>query len=244
MPVNVFQANGVTSEQAQYLFSPSNTGSRNRQTVYSAYDQRRPRETGHHQPVRDRGRIAGAGCRAPHRDAERAFGDAVAQQGGFRDSDGRIAVNEGYGELEVPLVQDRPFFHDLTINGAARYSAYKNTQGSTGFGSKYNVWTYKGELTWSPVRDIRVRASYNHAIRAPNIGELFAAQSIGNVSAQDPCSGADPGGQSRRSARSRASRPPNTATSSPARRTPAPASSAAIATSSRRRATPTRSAWC
>ncbi len=191
LPANVFQANGVTAEQAQYLFSPSNTGSRNRQTVYSGAITGDLGKLGITSPFATAGAslVLGAERRI---ETLRAFGDAVAKQGGFNDSDGRIAVTEGYGELEVPLVQDRPLFHDLTVNGAARYSAYKNSQGSTGFGSKYNVWTYKGEVTWSPVRDVRLRASYNHAIRAPNIGELFAAQSIGNVSAQDPCSGATP----------------------------------------------------
>jgi outer membrane receptor protein involved in Fe transport len=38
---------------------------------------------------------------------------------------------------------------------------------------------------------VRLRASYNRAIRAPNIAELFRAQA-GNVSLDDPCAGATP----------------------------------------------------
>jgi len=34
--------------------------------------------------------------------------------------------------------------------------------------------TYKVGLQWAPVEDIRFRASYNRAIRAPSIIELFA----------------------------------------------------------------------
>ncbi|QNA84744.1 TonB-dependent receptor [Sphingomonas sp. So64.6b] len=191
VPVNVFQANGVTADQAAYLFSPSNTAGRNRLTVFSGTITGDLGNYGLTSPWASRGISLVLG--AEHRLETLKFtADDVAKQGGTTDADGSIRVIEGYGELEVPLIQDKPFFRELTLNGAARYSAYKNSQGSTGFGSSYNVWTYKGELTWRPIEMLRLRASYNHAIRAPNIGELFASQQIGNVSAVDPCSGATP----------------------------------------------------
>lgn len=191
VPVNVFQANGVTADQAAYLFSPSNTAGRNRQTVFSGTITGDLGNYGLTSPWASRGISLVLG--AEHRLETLKFtADDVAKQGGTTDADGSIRVIEGYGELEVPLVQNKPFFRELTLNGAARYSAYKNSQGSTGFGSSYNVWTYKGELTWRPIEMLRLRASYNHAIRAPNIGELFASQQVGNVAAVDPCSGATP----------------------------------------------------
>ena len=42
------------------------------------------------------------------------------------------------------------------------------------------------------MKALKFRGSYNRAVRAPNISELFAAQSLGNVSGQDPCSGPTP----------------------------------------------------
>jgi outer membrane receptor protein involved in Fe transport len=191
IPANVFQANGVTADQATYLFSPSNTASRNRQTVFSGTITGDLGEYGLTSPWASRGISIVLG--AEHRLETLKFtADDVAKQGGTTDADGRIRVIEGFGELEVPILQDKPFFRELTLNGALRYSAYKNSQQSTGFESSFNVWTYKGELTWRPIEMLRLRASYNHAIRAPNIAELFASQQVGNVAAQDPCSGAAP----------------------------------------------------
>ncbi len=191
IPVNVFMANGVTPQQAKYMFTPSNTGSRNTQEVISGTLSGDLGKLGIQSPWANHGLGIALGFEH-RRETLNFWADAIAQQGGATNSDGVITVNEGYGEIEVPILADLPFAHALTINGGARYSAYHNEQKSTGFSSNYNVWTYKGELDWEPVVGARLRASYNHAIRAPNITELFASQSVGNVAAQDPCSGATP----------------------------------------------------
>ncbi len=191
LPINVFQANAITGAQGAYLFSESNTASRNVLDVASANVNGDLGTFGIASPWAKRGVSIALG--GEHRRETLNFtADAIAQQGGTTNSDGRITVNEGYGEIEVPILQDLPFAHEFTLNGGLRYSAYRNSQQSTGLKSKYNVWTYKGEASWAPVKDARFRFSYNRAIRAPNIAELFGSRSIGNVSAQDPCSGASP----------------------------------------------------
>ena len=191
VPINIFQSNGITSQQAQYLFSDSNTAERDTLTVVSATINGDLGTFGLTSPWATRGVNIALG--AEHRHESLIYtADAVAQEGGAVPTDGRITVNEGYGEIEIPILQDLPFAHELTIDGGVRYSAYHNSQSSTGFGSNYNVWTYKAELNWAPTPDMRVRASYNRAIRAPNISELFGAQSVGNVSADDPCGGITP----------------------------------------------------
>ncbi|MES3056243.1 TonB-dependent receptor [Sphingomonas faeni] len=191
VPINVFQANAITDAQGAYLFSESNTASRNVLDVMSANVNGDLGTFGISSPWAKRGVNIALG--GEHRRETLNFtADAIAQQGGTTNSDGRITVNEGYGEIEIPILQDLPFAHELTLNGGLRYSAYRNSQQSTGLKSQYNVWTYKGEASWAPVKDARFRFSYNRAIRAPNIGELFGSRSIGNVSAQDPCSGTSP----------------------------------------------------
>jgi len=191
VPVNVFQANAITDTQGAYLFSESNTASRNVLDVFSANLNGDLGTFGISSPWATRGVNIAVGAER-RRETLNFTADAIAQQGGTTNSDGRITVNEGYGEIEVPILQDLPFAHELTVNGGLRYSAYRNDQQSTGLKSKYNVWTYKGEATWAPSKDARFRFSYNRAIRAPNIAELFGSRSIGNVSAQDPCSGTAP----------------------------------------------------
>lgn len=90
-------------------------------------------------------------------------------------------VKELFGEISIPLLKDRPFFQELTANASGRISDYK---GSTG-----TVYTWGTELTWTPVRDIRFRGTYNKAIRAPNVVDLYSEQSQNFAPApNDPCS--------------------------------------------------------
>lgn len=94
---------------------------------------------------------------------------------------GSYDVWELYGELRLPLLRDRPFFEELELSGAARFSQY-STVGDT------FTWNVNG--IWAPVRDFRVRGTYARAIRAPNIGELFDPQQGAVFRPADPCDAA------------------------------------------------------
>ena len=84
---------------------------------------------------------------------------------------GGYDVKEAFAELIAPLVTDKPFFNDLTVEAGVRYSSYSiQTTGSP----KFNTTTFKGGATWEPVKGVRFRGNYQRAVRAPNIGELFA----------------------------------------------------------------------
>jgi outer membrane receptor protein involved in Fe transport len=86
-------------------------------------------------------------------------------------------------EARLPLVTNAPGAEDLSIEGGYRYSSY-----NVGF----NTNTYKLGLEWAPVRDLRLRGSYQRAVRAPNIGELYAPQAVGLDGSIDPCAGTAP----------------------------------------------------
>lgn len=191
VPIDIFKADGITSAQAQYLFSPSNTWSRNSLSVVNATINGDLGTFGIKSPWADRSVALVLGMER-RKETLLFQGDEVAIQNGTNNADGEIGVWEGFGEVEVPILQDKPLAKTLTINGGLRYSAYSNNQPSTGTQTAYRAWTYKGELAWAPTSDMRLRASYNRAIRAPNIGELFAARQVGNVSLDDPCAGATP----------------------------------------------------
>ena len=105
---------------------------------------------------------------------------------------GGYDVKEVYGEIIAPIVQDRPFFQKLTVEGGLRYSSYNvDAPGRP----SYNTTTYKGAATWEPVDGLKFRGNYQRAVRAPNIGELFAPQNTGLTTvATDPCRGAAPVG--------------------------------------------------
>jgi outer membrane receptor protein involved in Fe transport len=87
-------------------------------------------------------------------------------------------VKEAFGELKVPLIQEKPFAEDLSANLGYRYSSY-SAAGS--------VSAYKYGLEYQPVDDFRVRASYERAVRAPNVLESFSPDAFGLYSGIDPC---------------------------------------------------------
>ena len=90
-------------------------------------------------------------------------------------------VKEAYGEVSIPILKDRPLFHELTLDGAGRVSNYNI--GSTG-----TVFSYNGSVVYSPVRDLKFRVGFAKATRAPTQSDLFAPQSQTFLNgASDPC---------------------------------------------------------
>jgi outer membrane receptor protein involved in Fe transport len=77
-------------------------------------------------------------------------------------------VKEAFGELRIPLLRETPFFHDLSLNGAGRVSDYGGLIGT--------VYTYNFGGEWAPIRDLRFRANYGKAVRAPNVSETAFPQ--------------------------------------------------------------------
>ncbi len=100
---------------------------------------------------------------------------------------GSYDVKEAFGELSVPILRDR-FIHRLELNGAARYSKYS-------LAAVGGNWTYTVGGQLAPVRDITFRGSYSRAVRAPNVSDLFAGNSVNFPGATDPCSDRSPNTQ-------------------------------------------------
>ena len=70
------------------------------------------------------------------------------------DYNGKTKVVEGYGELELPIIADVPFFQSLTANGAVRQTHYD----ISGFGSylranvknSFDATAWKVSVNWEP----------------------------------------------------------------------------------------------
>jgi iron complex outermembrane recepter protein len=100
-------------------------------------------------------------------------------------ANGAIGVNEVAVQFDVPILADAPFAKRLDVDAAFRHSDYTTSGG---------VNSYEGDLKWTPVDGFLVRGGYQRAVRAPNIGELFAAASGAQIafgtppaSIGDPC---------------------------------------------------------
>ncbi|WP_194954844.1 TonB-dependent receptor domain-containing protein [Sphingopyxis solisilvae] len=115
-------------------------------------------------------------------------GELGGAGGAAPDIDGQYAVYEAYAELVAPLIEDKPFFENLTLEAGIRYSDY-SIRGAAG----YDTWTWKAGGSWTPVNGFKLRGNYSRAVRAPNIGELFTPLTVGLTNLGiDPCAGAAP----------------------------------------------------
>ncbi|PKP87042.1 MAG: TonB-dependent receptor [Alphaproteobacteria bacterium HGW-Alphaproteobacteria-17] len=103
---------------------------------------------------------------------------------------GKSLTKEAFGEINVPLLADRPFFDNLTLSAAARVTSVKSTRASDGLSDSDNGnWTYKLGANWALNDTLRFRASYGTSFRAPALFELFLADETSFPSQRsiDPC---------------------------------------------------------
>ncbi|OYY91271.1 MAG: TonB-dependent receptor [Sphingomonas sp. 28-66-16] len=195
VPVNLFGPEGsITPNQVPYLTADSTT------TNFTSLAQARALLTGDlgvSSPFADSpiGFAVGAEYRK-YTASQRS--DTLSQTPGELGGAGGAApsftggynVKEGYGELNIPVVTDKPFFKSLTVEGGIRYSDYKV---DAAVPRGYSTLTYKGGATWEPLGGLRIRGTYQRAVRAPNIGELFAPVSTGLTNLSfDACAGLAP----------------------------------------------------
>ena len=107
--------------------------------------------------------------------------DLAGQGSATLPMDGQFDVWELFAEARLPIVQDKPFAQSLSAEVGYRYSDY-----DLGFDTN----TYKAGLDWAPTGDVRLRGSFQHAVRAPNLQELFLPPKVQLDGSTDPCAGA------------------------------------------------------
>lgn len=196
VPYDIFSGNGPSQASLDYIIQPLLLRGETQQQVLSGSIFGDLTEWGWVSPWAENGAAIalGAEYRRDYLDVlpDRGFqtGDGFGQGGPTTPVSGSTDVYEIFGELQIPLIQDRPFIENLSVEGAYRYSEYS---------TDVTTDTYKLASEWSPSQDLRFRGSYQRAVRAPNVVELFSSQSIGlfdlNQGANglyDPCSGTNP----------------------------------------------------
>jgi len=95
---------------------------------------------------------------------------------------GRLDYDDYFFEASVPILRDIPAIQSLSTT-----LGYRITDNNV-FGSD-DSW--KATFDWTVNDSFRGRGGYQHAIRSPNIQELFAPQlnNFPNYANQDPCNG-------------------------------------------------------
>jgi hypothetical protein len=185
VPYNIFKDGGVTQDALDYLYlSGTAYGTTTQRTIHADITA----ELGDYHiklPWANDGAAINVGYE--HRNEEVVFqpdsGEESGLLAGFGGAavaiDNDYSVGEEFAELRAPLVQDRPGVRELVFDTGFRRSDY-TTAGV--------VNTRKFELQYAPTDDFRFRGSYQHAIRAPSIIELFNPQVLGQIQFNnDPC---------------------------------------------------------
>ena len=188
VPWNPFQPGGITPAALNYLQATGIQTGRINQEIYNAavngdlgvYGLKSPLATDGIQVV------FGTEWR---RDTIQNTVDSLQTQGQLAGSggptigiSGGTKVEELFMEARVPIAQDQAGVESLSFDTAYRYSDY---------GDSVQTDTYKFGLEWAPVQDVRLRGSYQKAVRAANIVELFTAQGFNLFDMDgDPCGAA------------------------------------------------------
>jgi outer membrane receptor protein involved in Fe transport len=88
------------------------------------------------------------------------------------------------------VVDGKSLVQSLDFDVAGRHSGYKISAGHPGF----SAITFKRGLVYALNSDISFRGSFNRAVRAPNVFELFYPVALNTAEGlTDPCAGAAPG---------------------------------------------------
>ena len=188
VPWNPFVPGGVTQEQLDYLQASGLQIGRINQEIYNASVTGDLGAYGIKSPLASDGiqLVLGTEWR---RDTLENEVDSLQEAGQLAGSggptigiSGGTKVEELFMEARIPLAQDQTGAESLSFDTAYRYSDY---------GDGIQTDTYKFGLEWAPVQDVRLRGSYQKAVRAANIVELFTAQGFNLFDMTgDPC-GAD-----------------------------------------------------
>ncbi len=185
-PIDVFSANGPSADGYAYIYAPTFTHNEQTINVFNAYVSGDLGKYGIKSPWTDEGLaiVLGGEHRQETLDIKL---DETQLDAGSVNSDGKVSVDEYFTELDVPLVSNKPFIYSLDASLGYRSSNYDVSSSKTTGDSK-KTETSKIEIKYAPTPDVLFRASYNKAMRAANINELFSAQGVGNVALRDPCS--------------------------------------------------------
>jgi iron complex outermembrane recepter protein len=186
VPYDIFTTGAVTTQQLNYLYTPGTDSGTNSEQIVHVDTTGQLEQYGITSPWARDGLALNIG--AEHRletldfapDAAELSGALAGFSGALVAIDKGYSVNEGFLEVRAPIAQNQRGVYDLTFDSGFRYSNY-TTAGATN--------TYKFEVQYAPLPDVRLRYSYDRVIRAPNLIELYTPQVYGqsDVVSQDPC---------------------------------------------------------
>jgi outer membrane receptor protein involved in Fe transport len=184
VPYNIFRIGGVTRAALDYLETPSTQAGNLYERIVNVSFGGMLGDYGVKSPWAEDGVGVSFGMEYRREQLDYAA-DYVSSSGSLNGSggasppvNGSFDVYDAFAEARIPLVQDMPGVKSLTLETAYRFSDYSSI-GTTN--------TYKLAGDWEPIDDLRIRASYQRAVRAPHVLELFSPQNVVLDGTLDPC---------------------------------------------------------
>lgn len=179
VPANIFGANTLSAQAAKYINAPSSLNTAVTQKMAGGSISGEPFDL----PAGPVGIAAGFEWRE---ESSATNFDALTQAGlnagnALGNTSGRYFVREVFAEAKLPLLKNLPAVKNLDGTLAYRHGDYSTIGGT-------NSWNTG--LDWAVNSTFRLRATQAVSVRAPNIGDLYLANSqtfpTGIV---DPCNG-------------------------------------------------------
>ena len=186
VPWNIFQKGGVTPAAIAYIDVPATYSVTTKEFIVDGSVTADLEKFGMKLPTASSGPSVNLGAEYRSEsyvlDPDYIFANGLNSGGNGAQSaiDGGFHVSEIFTEARLPLMNDVPGAYDLSVEAGYRYSSYT---------SGFNTNTYKFGVEYAPIRDVKARAGYNRAVRAPSVGDLFAPAVIGAGGTADPCWG-------------------------------------------------------
>lgn len=194
VPWNVFETGAVTQDMIDYLVLPLFARGTTDQTVASGYLAANLGDYGVKLPWAETGIDVAFGME--YREENLDFnpdngfrlGLGAGQGGATGPISGGYDVTEFFIETSIPLIEGAAFAEELTLDAGYRYSDYDYDEETD---------TYGIRLGWAINEQVKLRGSFQRAIRGPNVQELFLPQGFNLFDmAQDPCTNGVVGGTS------------------------------------------------
>jgi outer membrane receptor protein involved in Fe transport len=190
LPYNPWRNGGVTADQLSYLQQGGFYKGSAQQSVYGGSVSADLGDYGIKFPAAKSGVAVAFGIerRTEKIDLDT---DLVVSTGSLSGSggatigiSGKYTVNDYFAEVRAPLIEGAPMADLVSVNASVRRSSYS---------TDIDTNTYGIGADWAPNKLVRVRGTYQDAVRAANLIELFQAQGNNLFDMDsDPCAGPTP----------------------------------------------------
>ncbi len=173
IPYNPYRIGGVTDAQLAYLATPGLRSGSSQQMIQGGTLSSDLGNYGLRLPLAKNGIGVAFGVERRTEklnlitDSATQSGDLSGSGGPTPGLTGKFTVEDIFAEVRVPIIEGKQLAELLSVT-----ASYRNSDYSTNI--KTN--TYGVGVEWAPIKTLRARGSYQEAVRAANLIELFTAQ--------------------------------------------------------------------